>query len=64
MSNLNDILNHIEATAPCSLFSVASWCDIQLNISIGGFVLVMDALVSSGAVAISKDDSGLVVDLV
>ena len=61
---ITDILDHIEASAPCSLFSVGVWVGEQLNVSTLGFISAIDALVSSGAIAISSDESGLVVDLV
>lgn len=64
MKNLDDILTHIEASAPCSLFSVAVWVNEQLGMTPTGFVLAIDNLVSSGAIEVSSDDSGLIVDLV
>lgn len=64
MENLNDILNHIEASAPCSLFSVGVWVNDQLNMTTTGFILAIDTLVTSGAITVSRDDSGLIVDLI
>lgn len=64
MQHLDDILTHIEASAPCSLFSVSVWVNEQLNMTSTGFVLALDNLVSSGTIKISADDSGLIVDLV
>lgn len=64
MENLDVILTHIEASAPCSMFSVAVWVNEQLNMSTTGFVLALDTLVSSGAIELSSDDSGIVIDLI
>lgn len=66
MSNTptDDILTHIEASAPCSLFSVALWADEQMSLSLAGFLVAIDALVASGTIAVTADDNGLVVDLV
>ena len=64
MSNIDHILTHIEASAPCSLFSVAVWADSQLNINAVSFARVIDTLVSAKAIEISADDTGLVVDLI
>ena len=64
MENLDSILTHIEASAPCSLFSVAVWVNEQLNMSTTGFVLALDTLVSSGAIELSSDDAGIVIDLI
>lgn len=63
-STITDILTHIEASAPCSLFSVAVWVEEQLNVSTIGFLSIIDTLVSSGAIEVSKDDTGLIVDLI
>ena len=64
MTNLDHIRTHIEASAPCSLFGVAAWVAEQLNVSTTGFIVAIDALVSSGVIEVTKDDSGLVVDLI
>lgn len=64
MKHLDDILTHIEASAPCSLFSVAAWVNDQLDMTNTGFVLAIDTLVSAGVVQVSADVSGLIVDLV
>ena len=61
---LDAILTHIEASAPCSMFSVAVWVNEQLDMSIPGFVLALDTLVSSGVIELSSDDSGIVIDLI
>ena len=63
-TNLIHILTHIEASAPCSLFSVAVWVGEQLNVSTVGFISVIDTLVASGVIEVTKDDSGLVIDLI
>ena len=54
----------LTTSAPCSLFSVAAWVNDQLDMTNTGFVLAIDTLVSSGAIEVSADDSGLIVDLV
>jgi hypothetical protein len=64
MSNLDHILTHIEADAPCSLFHVAVWADEQLSINAVGFMSVINTLVSANAISISSDEHGLVVELV
>jgi hypothetical protein len=64
ISNLEHILNHIEADAPCSLFHVAAWVESQLNIPTTGFINAIDNLVSMGLIEVSQGDSGLVIDLV
>jgi hypothetical protein len=63
MENIDDIFNHISASAPCSLFSVAVWVKDQLNMTNTGFVLAIDTLVSAGVIEVSADESGLIVDL-
>jgi hypothetical protein len=64
MENLEHILTHIEASAPCSLFSVAAWVETQLTMSRTGFIAALDTLVTSGAIELSSDDSGIVIDLI
>lgn len=64
MTNLDHILTHIEASAPCSLFSVAVWADEQLSIDIVAFTRILNVLTASNAISISTDDHGLTVDLV
>lgn len=65
MTNLDHILDHISADAPCSLFHVASWAEHQLNMpSRLEFFKVIDTLASSGLIALEVTDSGLVVDLI
>jgi len=64
MENLDFIRTHIEASAPCSFFSVAAWSENQLNISKSGFIAAIDILVSSNVISITSDDNGLVIDLI
>ena len=64
MLNLDHILTHIEADAPCSMFHVAVWADEQLTINAVGFMSVINTLVSSGVISISADEHGLVIDLI
>ena len=63
MSNIEHILTHIEASAPCSLFSVAAWADSQLNIDAAGFVAIIDFLTAGDAISISYEDNNFVIDL-
>lgn len=62
-TNKEHILTHIEASAPCSLFSVALWADDQLTVSATSFAHIVDSLVSDGKIAITSDETGIVVDL-
>ena len=64
-----DILDHIEASAPCSLFSVAAWAQDQLDISPAGYLAAIEQLIASGVIEVTQEtsDSGsmsFVVDLV
>jgi hypothetical protein len=63
MSNLEHIRTHIEASAPCSLFSVAAWADSQLNLDAAGFVGVIDFLTASDVISVTYEDCNFVVDL-
>ena len=63
-SHIKDVFTHIEASAPCSMFSVALWVQDQLELSTVGFLSVIDALVTLGKIEVSSDDSGLVIDLI
>ena len=63
-SNLEHILTHIEADAPCSLFHVAAWVETQLNMPTTGFINAIDNLVAMSLIEVSQDDSGLVIDLI
>jgi len=64
MTNLDHILTHIEASAPCTLFGVAAWADAQLTVTAAGFVAAVDALTSSNKISISQTEDGLIVDLI
>lgn len=64
MENIDDIFNHIEASAPCSLFGVAAWVETQLDIPLSGFIHVVDTLVAKGLIIVANEDSGLIIDLV
>jgi hypothetical protein len=64
MSNLEVIRTHIEASAPCSLFSVAAWADSQLTIDAASFVGIIDFLTAGDVISISYEDCNFVVDLV
>lgn len=62
-SHIKDVLTHIEASAPCSMFSVALWVQDQLDLSTVGFLSVIDTLVTLGKIEVSSNDSGLAIDL-
>lgn len=57
------ILTHIEASAPCSLFSVALWADEQLVISATSFTSIIDSLVVDGKIEVTSDELGITVDI-
>jgi hypothetical protein len=63
VTNLEHILIHIEADAPCSLFHVAAWVETQLNMPTTGFISAIDNLVAMGIIEVTQGESGLVVDL-
>ena len=63
-SHIKDVLTHIEASSPCSMFSVALWVQDQLELSTVGFLSVIDALVTLGKIEVSSNDYGLVIDLI
>lgn len=63
MQNKQDILTHIEASAPCSLFSVALWADDQLRVSATSFAHIIDTLVSDAKIEITSDETGIIVDM-
>ena len=63
-TNLENILTHIEADAPCSLFHVAAWVETQLNMPTSGFINAVDNLVAMNLIEVSMGESGLVIDLV
>ncbi len=60
----SDILDHIQASAPCQLHSVARWAENQLEIAPSTFMLAVDLLISSGVIEVSTEDGVLVVDLI
>ena len=64
MTNLDHIRTHIEASAPCSLFSVAAWADSQLNIDSASFVGIIDFLTAGNSISVSYEDCNFIVDLV
>lgn len=63
-TNKEFILTHIEASTPCSLYSVACWAHDQLDINAASFMYNIDTLVSEGKITVSSDDIGLIVDLI
>ena len=63
-TNLEHILTHIKADAPCSLFHVAAWVETQLNMPTSGFINAVDNLVAMKLIEVSMGESGLVIDLV
>jgi hypothetical protein len=64
MTNLSTIQDHIEASAPCSLFSVGVWVEDQLNVSTVELMGILSTLAKAGTIAITSDDSGITVDLI
>ena len=64
MTNLSAIQDHIEASAPCSLFSVAVWVEEQLTVSTVEFTSILNTLASAGTIELSNDDSGITIDLI
>jgi len=64
MTNLSAIQDHIEASAPCSLFSVAVWADEQLELTHVGLIAILDTLASAGTIELSSDGSGITIDLI
>jgi hypothetical protein len=61
----SDILDHIQASAPCQLQSVAHWAQDQIsNLAPSTFMLAIDLLISSGVIEVSAEDGVLVVDLI
>lgn len=62
-TNKEFILTHIEASAPCSLFSVALWADDQLTVNVASFAHIIDTLVADGKIAVTSDETGIIVDL-
>lgn len=64
MTNLSAIQDHIEASAPCSLFSVGVWVEDQLNISSVELVMFLTTLAKAGTISLTTDESGITVDLI
>ena len=64
MSNLSAIQDHIEASAPCSLFSIGVWVDDQLNATTVELMRILSTLASAGTISITSDESGIIVDLI
>ena len=64
MTNLEHIRTHIEASAPCSLFSVAAWADSQLNIDAARFVAIIDFLTAGNVISLNFEDCNFVIDLI
>jgi Mn2+/Fe2+ NRAMP family transporter len=64
MNNLDHILTHIEASAPCTLFSVAVWADSQLSINAVTFTGIIDMLILSNSIEINTENNALIVDLI
>lgn len=64
MENLEDIFTHIQASSPCSLFSVAAWVETQLDMPLSGFIHAVDTLVAKGVIIVANEDNGLIIDLV
>lgn len=58
------ILDHIEASAPCSLFSVAVWADEQLDINAVQFTAAIDTLASAGVIQLDTGEHGITIDLI
>ena len=64
-----DILEHIEASAPCSLFSVGAWAHEQFGMSALGFSAIMETLVESRYITVnsvedSEGNTSLIVELI
>jgi hypothetical protein len=64
MTNLSAIQDHIEASAPCSLFSVGVWVEAQLDVSIVELMGILNTLASAGTIELSSDESGITIDLI
>ena len=65
----DDLLTHIEASAPCSLFSVAAWGETHFNMPATVFASAMEYLVSINKIKIEVEtayggNACLVVDLI
>jgi hypothetical protein len=64
MTNLSAIQDHIEASAPCSLFSVGVWVEDQLNVTTVELMGILNTLAKADTIAITSDESGITVDLI
>jgi hypothetical protein len=64
MENLAFIQDHIEASAPCSLFSVGVWVEDQLNVTTVELMRILSTLASAGTISLSSDESGITIDLI
>lgn len=64
MTNLSTIQDHIEASAPCSLFSVAVWAEQQLTVNVVEFTAIINTLASAGTIELSSDENGIIIDLI
>ena len=64
MTNLSAIQDHIEASAPCSLFSVGVWVEEQLDVSIVELMGILNTLASAGTIELSSDESGITIDII
>jgi hypothetical protein len=64
MTNLSIIQDHIEASAPCSLFSVGVWVEDQLNVTTVELMGILNTLAKAGTISLSSDESGITIDLI
>lgn len=64
MTNLSVIQDHIEASAHCSLFSVAVWVEEQLTVTTVEFTSILHTLASANTIELSSDDSGITINLI
>jgi hypothetical protein len=64
MTNLSAIQDHIEASAPCSLFSVGVWVEDQLNVTTVELMGILNTLAKAGTISITSDESGITIDLI
>ena len=63
-ADLEHIRSHIEASAPCSLFSVGVWVEDQLNVTTVELMGILNTLAAAGAIELSSDESGITIDLI
>ena len=50
-----DLLTHIEASAPCSLFGVAAWAQQQLDMTHQDFIGSIETMIAQGIVTLEQD---------